>query len=124
MPSPFDTDFDAADALFAEVFGVSVSLQREGSSAATITAEPVMFDHEREEFDAGPTKYRSRHYLIAAADYTVSGTAVDPVRSDKITETINGASCVFEIHPWGDRPEFEWANPTGTMLLVHAIRVS
>lgn len=119
--SAFDSDFEYAEAMFDEVFGVSVTLVR-GAAEAIITATPSMRDYLVEDADGIVTTIHSRDYAIDA-DPIVAGVEIVPRPGDQIKETIRGVVNVFEVMGIGTRPAVEWADTNGTRLLVHTKRI-
>lgn len=124
MPSAFDADFEAADDLFAEAFGVSVVIRRSDSDSGTVTAEVVIRDYTVFDQDGLHTVAQYRDYLIAASDYDFGSGAATPRPGDRISETIGSVACTFELMPIGTRPAGEWADVNGTRWLVHTKKVA
>jgi hypothetical protein len=124
MPSPFDLDFAAADALFEEAFGVAIAILREGGPATSATAEVVMREVAATDGDdPPPTSHETRDYLIAVSAYIAGGQVVKPRQGDRIRETIGGALCEFEVLPSDQRPAVEWYDPAGSRWIVRTKRV-
>jgi hypothetical protein len=125
MPSPFDTDFAHADALFAEAFGVSVQIVREANPPTPATAEVVLREQRIDQAaEEPPDALHDREYLIAVTDYKVADVAVKPRNGDRIHETINGTLYKFEVLPDDRREGAEWADPAGTRWLIRTKKVS
>jgi hypothetical protein len=126
MPSTFDSDFDAADELLAEVFGTTVTLTRQGSTDEDeVTAEAVERSVTVQDEQSGlPIVLHARAYLIAVADYAFDGTAVEPRQGDRIVETINGTQYEFEVSPVGGFPAAAWADAAGRRWLINTNKVS
>jgi len=117
MSPAFDTDFAAADAMFAEAFGGAVTYVRGGSSVS-VTAEPVIHDHDVDEHAGARTKLQFRDYLIAVADLVISGSPITPRSGDRIQETINGTAEQFQVMPIGDSPAAEYTDTSATTWLI------
>ncbi len=111
--SSVDADFAAADAMFAEAFGVLVTYLR-GVDETVLTAEVQLHDYEISSQGGTVTVVRSRDYLLSASDLGLT-----PRVGDQIKETIGGVVKLFEVMPIGDRPCFEEADPSQRKLLVH-----
>lgn len=120
MPSSFDADFAAADALMAEVFGVPVGIRRMGNDPTTVTAEVTVTDYEVPNEQTGLTEIiQFRDYLIPVADYQVGGIVVEPRDGDRLLESIGGADCEFVVVPVGKRPAAEWHDLARNRWLIH-----
>lgn len=117
----FDTDFEAADDLLTEAFGVAVEVERSGSPPTDeLTAEVIVRDYEVTSEETGlPETIQFRDYLFARAEYVVAGEAVEPQRGDVIRQTIAGVRCEFTVCPIDKRPAAEWADAGGSRWLVH-----
>jgi len=107
----FDTDFAAADSMFAEAFGVSVSYVR-GASTTTLTAEVQLNEYKESGPEGGEIVVESRDYLITKADLSVT-----PRVGDQIKETIAGVVEIFEVMPVDGR-EYR-SDVAKRKLLVH-----
>lgn len=107
-----------------EMFGVSVSYSR-GSSSVSLTAIPSVVDYGKIDAmgEAPATIATMRDYLISCSAIVISSAIVEPRRGDRITETINGASQVFEVMPLENRPAAELQHD-GARWLVHCKRVT
>lgn len=116
----FDTDFAAADALFAEAFGGVASLHRDSQITLGVTAEVVECDHETYEAFGAETVAQERTYVFDVADYKFSGVAAAPAAGDVIKETIGGVVHKFEVMPLNGRPCYEWAGAQKPQWRVHA----
>lgn len=86
---------------------------------------------------AGQTAFRSqpdggvrveigdRDYLLAVADLVVGGQLVTPVIGDTITETVNGAPCVFAIEtPESGEEAVRYSTQARDLYRIHTKRVS
>lgn len=107
--------------------GVEVSLSR-GAHSATLTAwvgRSVDLQVATAEIPALARLYTERDYLIPVASYQVNSVAVTPQIGDRITETINGASVVFEVRPTDtDEPGWRYSDPTRSIYRVHVRMVT
>ncbi len=108
--------------------GVSVSYARvAGGSAIALTAWVGRSGASLiTEGNTRRTQWGERDYLIAADELLVSAARVQPTIGDRITETIQGASCVFEItQPATGEPGWRWADgQSREMYRLHVKRVS
>jgi hypothetical protein len=66
----------------------------------------------------------SRDYIVHAADLVLNGLEFVPRSGDRIAETIQGVSCVFEVMPLGQKKEYEPFDTDGLMWLIHTKKVA
>lgn len=105
--------------------GVSVSYARAAGGSAL--APTVWVGRSALGTDTTAPRYMQwgeRDYLVLASDLTVSGAAVEPRIGDRLTETINGVSHVFEVCSDGAGEHWRWSDPGRTMYRLHTKRVS
>ncbi len=117
MPA-FDDDFAAADEMFAESFGGTVTYVR-GNSEIEVTAEAVLHDYEVTDHRGAITPVRSRDFVIAVAALVIGDEEIEPRGGDVIKETINGSIERFQVMPLGDRQAAEHTDTSGTSWLIH-----
>lgn len=99
--------------------GVSVTYTR-GATSATLTATPT---REQDDGIAVPSPGtrsadRQREYLIVYADLVSAGLS-EPAEGDRIAETINSASVVYEVVRNRTEPCWRWADQQRTRVIVH-----
>ena len=111
--SSVDADFAAADAMFAEAFGVSVTYVR-GASETELTAEVQLYDQRKSGPDGAETSSQVRGYTMTATDLGLT-----PRPGDQIKETIGGIVKLFEVLPIDDGRCFKWVDAGERRLLVH-----
>lgn len=69
--------------------------------------------------------FGERDYLFQAADLVLGGTVTVPRKGDRITETVNGQSLVFEVMPpESDEPVWRFSDQLRTVIRVHCKRVA
>jgi hypothetical protein len=110
--------------------GVSVVYTREagqpGERSVTLVAipggerQPVTEPQGR----GGRVDRLDRDYLIVAADLVLGGTLVTPESGDRVTETIDGTACVFELLATPGEPCWRYTDATRQMIRVHTKPVS
>jgi hypothetical protein len=64
-------------------------------------------------------EWTDRDFLIAAEDLILGGQRVLPERGDRILETHDGKTLVFEVLAPGNEPEWRWSDPYRTLLRIH-----
>jgi len=64
-------------------------------------------------------EWTDRDFLIAAEDLILGGQRVLPERGDRILETHDGKTLVFEVLAPGNEPEWRWSDPHRTLLRIH-----
>lgn len=69
------------------------------------------------EIDANGITFEisSRDYLVRASDFTFG----QPKRGDRITEVIDGVSCVFEAMNLAGGKPWQWSDATRRTLRIH-----
>jgi len=106
----FDDDFAAADTMFAEAFGVSVTYVR-GATELPVTAEVEAHGYETSGEDSARTIGQPRAFRIPASVLLVGGLPITPRNGDVIKQTINGTVEQFEVMAGGGRPVAERLDP-------------
>jgi len=66
----------------------------------------------------------SRDFLILAADLVLGGQAVLPERGDRIRETQDGKTFVYEVMAPGKEPEWRWSDGYRRTLRIHTKQVA
>jgi hypothetical protein len=64
-----------------------------------------------------------KDFLIAKGDYEIGTVAVEPLRGDRIVETIDGVEATYELLPYGDEPIYRWADEYRKVYRIHTKRV-
>ena len=106
MPSAFDSDFDAANDLFADVFGEQVTLVRGLNSTADVTASWLGQGSEIQTHTrmGAKTSFIDREWLIDLAAYVIDDTTVTPAAGDRI---VDSSSVTWELMSHPDVPASE-----------------
>lgn len=100
--------------------GVGVTYTRGGTSA-TLVATPYREQPDATTAPAPGTRTadRQREYAIEYAVLSAAGFG-EPAEGDRITETLNGVSAVFEVCRNRTEPAWRWADEsTRTRVVVH-----
>jgi hypothetical protein len=106
------------------VSGVSVSIQRGTQTSQLVQAGVGHTEYEVEQ-QSGPLStgffetWKSRDYLIAAADYNFGGAPVTPQSGDKICEQIAGVWKTYTVMAPKGKQVFEYSDRHRTSLRVH-----
>lgn len=95
-----------------------------GSYSSTITATATMHEYEVVDDEGFGIVMLSRDYIVHVADLVLNGAEIAPRAGDRITETIQGVSCTFEVMALGQKHEYEPFDSDGLMLLVHTKKVA
>jgi len=66
----------------------------------------------------------SRDFLILAADLTLGGAAVLPERGDRVRETQDGRTYVYEVMAPGKEPPWRFSDAYRRTLRVHTKQVA
>ncbi len=103
--------------------GEAVTYTRKVGGTVDLTGKAwvgrTVFSRTGQDVGAAAVVYGDRDYLIPVADLALSGTAFEPARGDRITETVNGAALVFEIVTPAGEPEWRHSDQTKTVFRVH-----
>ena len=68
-------------------------------------------------------RIESRDYLVLAIDLVLDGSPVVPQRGDRIRETQNGTTYVYEVMSPGKEPEWRWSDPYRKTLRIHTKQI-
>lgn len=85
-------------------FGEAVTLQRSTTSTAIAAARGRDREYEIADAEGVLTTIIARDYLIAVADYTISGSAVTPRQGDVI---VDSDSRQWQVQPLAGKPDHE-----------------
>lgn len=67
--------------------------------------------------------WTDRDFVIAAQDLILGGNVTLPQRGDRIEQTIDGVTHVFEVAAPGGEPEWRWSDPHQIMLRIHTVKL-
>jgi len=101
--------------------GVAVTLRR-GSNLETTDVPAVLGNQLLKVTDAEgiPQTIRTdKDFLIRRLEYKFATVPVEPIRGDKIVETIDGEECVYHVLPYGDEPVYRWADEFKKVYRIH-----
>jgi hypothetical protein len=104
--------------------GTTVTIQR-GSLSTTLVPTVLGSQLLKIAGDEGTTQTvrTDKDFFILATDYLIDAEAVEPERHDRIVETIDGVTAVYEVLPYGDEKEFRWADEFRKVYRIHTKRV-
>lgn len=69
-------------------------------------------------------EWTDRDFLIQAADLVLGGAVVTPERGDRVLETVDTSTSVFEVMAFGGEPPWRFSDPFGKLLRIHTKRIS
>lgn len=95
-----------------------------GANSVTVLAGASEKPYEAEDGEGGIIQILSRDYLIAAAELLLAGAVVTPVPGDRITETIAGTACVYEVMAIGPAPCWTWHDSAKITRRIHSKEVA
>lgn len=99
--------------------GVSVTYAPLSGGSVTLTAVPGAIAFRSETDGGARVEVGDRDYLIDVADL-----AAVPQIGDRITETINGTACVFEVQtPDTGEPAWRYSSSWRAFYRIHTKRV-
>jgi len=97
-----------------------------GAESVTLTAWPgeTLFALSAPT-GAARVAWGDADWLIEAADLVIGGQAIKPLKGDRVSATINGEACAFEVAtPTGETP-WRWSDHMGrTRIRAHTKRVA
>lgn len=99
--------------------GVTVTVARGGDSVE-VTAVVGQSDHETLDDTGMPVTIQSRDFMLAAADYAPAGSAVVPLKGDRITE----GTRVYAVRDIGSAACWAYSDQGRTTIRVHTSEVS
>lgn len=124
MPNRFET---AASRLYERQVGRCGSTVTIKRGNLTTTGVPAVLGAQLLKVtndDGSPqTVMTDKDFLIERTAYQINSVVVEPLRGDKIVETIGDVEWEFEVLPYGDEKEFRYADEYRKVLRVHAKRV-
>lgn len=111
--------------VMGQTAGVAITYARALESVA-ITVESggawVGLSDDRSVRNEGTrVEFSDRDYLVTVEAIAELG---EPQEGDRITETINGVVCLFEVRPTDVGPAWEWSNAERTRYRIHTKQVS
>jgi hypothetical protein len=124
MTALADTLFnDAGLPLEEEFFGTSIVYYRRSEATTAFTAIAETVSYTVIDAEGSTTTVTARDYTVPVASLVIAGAQVDPIKGDRIKETINGIEHTYELLPLGTTPTAELL-PGGFRWLLHTKRVS
>jgi hypothetical protein len=104
--------------------GTTVTLRR---GSFTTTLVPTVLGNQLLKITgddgASQTVRTDKDFLIRSTEYLIDAEAVEPERGDRIEETIDGTTAVYEVLPYGDEKEFRWADEWRKVYRIHTKRI-
>lgn len=107
-----------------EKAGRTVTYSRNGFDSAAITGWVAKKEYESVGADGMQTLVTSFEWSFEATDIVVNGSQITPRSGDIITETLNGTTIVYEVLPIENRPETEWQDDAGVMVIARTRKVA
>ena len=99
-----------------------VTYQR-GRRSVAVAATVGRTVFELDDGTGAVLKVESRDYLILAADLVLDGQRVLPAKGDRISESQDGQTFVYEVVSVGDEPCWRYSDPYRKTLRVHSTQV-
>jgi len=123
----FSRGTDFLDRSLKQVGQVQITYSR-GVQSAVIAAcvGRTAFAQAAPAGTSGPAPaiiWGDRDYLVLAADLVLGGSAVEPQRGDRITETIAGTARTFEVLAPPGEPAWRYSDAGRTTYRIHAKEV-
>ena len=106
------------------VAGRTVRYERGGETLIEeISGVVEMHEYEVIDADGMMASVTAFDWTFDASDMVVNSVLVEPVRGDRIVETINSEEVSYEPLPIGSKPIAEWLDTAGVIVLVHTKKV-
>jgi hypothetical protein len=99
----------ALDTIRQSNFAQSITYVRGSTSITGVSASPQQQEFATDNMDGTVTVLRMTAWIITADDLSELGTP--PHRGDKIQQTLDGVTHVYEVLPPGGGPVYEEADP-------------
>ncbi len=64
-------------------------------------------------------EWTDRDFLIQTADLILGAALVTPERGDRIRETVEANTSVYEVMAYGGEPPWRFSDPFGKLLRIH-----
>jgi hypothetical protein len=68
-------------------------------------------------------EWANRDFLVAAADLVLGGNEIEPQAGDKIRETVDGTTYVYEVMAPKGEPVWRWADGCRVLRRIHSKQV-
>ena len=107
-----------------ESASITVSLRRNGQETTGVTAMVGTTQAVAEEADGTILTLRSRDFIIAVADYEISGSVVEPASGDLIVETSGEDEIRYEVVPFADEPNSRYFDPQRNAWRIHTKQIA
>lgn len=109
--------------------GQTITYTRKAGGTVDLTSKAwvgrtVFRRNQMNDASGAAVVFGDRDYLIPVDDLTSGGTAFEPIRGDRITETINGTATTFEVIAQLGEPEQRFSDQDRTVYRVHTKKVA
>jgi len=96
---------------------------RRGDQSVDVPATVGRTEFEAVDASGSLERVESRDFLILAADLVLGGAAVLPEPGDRIEETQDAVTCVYEVMAPAREPCWRWSDPYRRTLRIHTKEV-
>lgn len=97
------------DTIRQSTFSQSITYVRDSTAITSVAATPQQHEFATDNMDGTVTVLRMTAWIITVDDLSDLGTP--PHRGDKIQQTLDGVTHVYEVLPPGGGPVYEEADP-------------
>lgn len=124
MVTPIQAATQAARAARKVVSGLPIVIRR--GAFETPVAFATVGETRTEDLVDGTlvVSVRYRDFFVDVADYRIDGDEVAPQVDDKIVQTINGRSVVFQVVPLPGEREYRRSDRSGFVWRIHTREVA
>lgn len=124
MTSRMETAMERGWTRLSGRIGKTVTLKRGATTTTGVTAVLGSQLLRVESSDGSPQTIRTdKDFLIHRDDYQFNAVAVEPLRGDRIVETINDVDSTYELLPYGNEPVYRWSHEFRNLYRIHTKRV-
>lgn len=109
-------------ARMAQVAGRSVTYRR-GAKTASLTGWVDSHTYQVYDGDGILTNYVADDWTFKVSSMLFGTETIIPQPGDRIEETLNSTSLVWEVMPVSGTTPYEWLDTSNTMVVVHTKRL-
>jgi hypothetical protein len=117
--SVFQEMISSGQRLISKSAGVSV-IYSDGMNWVRLIAVPGKTDFQLSDDFGAISQFRSRDYLVEAADLILNEVVIEPQRGHTITEQIGDEIHTYEVsRPDGDEQPWRWSTTDHKRIRIH-----
>ncbi len=102
--------------------GQLVSYERDGGDRVELQATKGQTDFEQPDVQGFAVQFQSDDWIVSAEDLMLGGRLATPQPGDRIRETVDGVTYIYEVQSPGDEPAYQYSDSTRTTIRIHTKR--